>query len=42
MFELEEQADPEEDQVFLENYIREFVEDLLYKIDCRLIDKSFD
>lgn len=35
---MEEQTDQEEDQVFLDNYIREFIESLLYKAGCHLID----
>lgn len=32
-------SNPEEDQVFLANYIRKFVKNVLHKVDCMLNDK---
>lgn len=40
--EVEEQADTEGDQVFLDSYISEFVENVLSEVDYRLIDKIAD
>lgn len=38
----EEVTDPDRDQVFLENYIHEYVDNLLYEVGCMLIDDIAD
>lgn len=39
---VKEQTDSDGDHVFLDNYIRKFVDNLLYEVGCKLIEEIAD